>query len=126
MFLSVPLIADWQAIARTPDHHVIENFQCANRKRCQFDYAPGQHVLKNVHNPTQLGVKMKGPYTIECVHINSNLNILLREGITKRINIHRLLPYCYHSTYPCEDTFLEWILFEVFTFTPDLFSPPHI
>jgi hypothetical protein len=32
MFLNVPLIEDWQAIARTCEHHVNENFRCANRK----------------------------------------------------------------------------------------------
>ncbi len=32
MFLNVLLIANWQAIARTREHHVIENFQRANRK----------------------------------------------------------------------------------------------
>ncbi len=37
---------------------------------------------------------MEGPYTIERDHINGNLNILLREGITERINIRRVLPYC--------------------------------
>ncbi len=31
MFLNVPLIADWQAIARTCEHHVNENLQHANR-----------------------------------------------------------------------------------------------
>ncbi len=37
MLLNVPLIADWQAIARTPEHHVNENLQHANRKQRQFD-----------------------------------------------------------------------------------------
>jgi hypothetical protein len=41
MFLNVPLIADWQAYARTCEHHVNENLQHANRKQCQFDYTPG-------------------------------------------------------------------------------------
>ncbi len=45
MFLNVPLIADWQAIARTCEHHVNENLRRANRKRHKFDYAPGQQVL---------------------------------------------------------------------------------
>ncbi len=93
MFLNMPLIADWQAIARTCEHHVSENLQRANRKRRQFDYAQGQHVLKKVHDPTKLGVRMEGPYTIEHIHVNSNLTILLHEGITKHINIHRVLPY---------------------------------
>jgi hypothetical protein len=91
MFLNMPLIADWQAIARTCEHHVNENLQCANRKQCQYDYAPGQQVLKKVHNPTELGVRMEGPYTIERIHINGNLTISLREGITEHINICRVL-----------------------------------
>jgi hypothetical protein len=32
MFLSMPLIVDWQAIARTCEHHVNENLRRANRK----------------------------------------------------------------------------------------------
>ena len=94
MFLNVPLIADWQAIAILCKHHVNENLRCANRKQCQYDYAPGQQVLKKVHNPTKLGVRTEGPYTIEHVHVNGNLTILLRDGITERINIRRVLSYC--------------------------------
>ena len=93
MFLNMLLIADWQAIACTCEHHVNENLRCANRKQQHFDYAPGQQVLKKVHHPTKLGVRTKGPYTIERVHVNGNLTILLREGITECINIHRVLPY---------------------------------
>jgi hypothetical protein len=93
MFLNLLLIADWQAIARNHEHHENENLRCANRKRRQYDYAPGQQVLKKKHNPTKLGVRTEGPYTIERVHINGNLTILLREGITERINIPRVLPY---------------------------------
>ena len=94
MFLNVMLIADWQAIACTCEPYVNENLQCANRKQCQFDYAPGQQVLKRVHNPTKLGVGTDGPYTIEGDHVNGNLTTLLCEGITERINICRVLPYC--------------------------------
>jgi hypothetical protein len=94
MFLSMPLIADWQAIARTCEHHVNENLQPANRKQHQFDYVPEQPVLKKVHNPSSLRVRTKGPYTIERIHVNGNLTILLREGITEHPNIHRLLLYC--------------------------------
>ncbi len=90
----MPLIADWQAIARTCEHHYNSNLLRANRKRHQFDYTPGQQVLKKVHNSTKLGVKMEGPYTIECIHINGNLTILLRERITEHINIRRVLPHC--------------------------------
>jgi hypothetical protein len=94
MFLNVPLIADWQAIARTCEHNVNENLRRANRKQRQFNYALGQQVLKKVHNPTKLGVRKEGPYTIERVHVNGNLTILLCEGITEIINICRVLLYC--------------------------------
>ncbi len=93
MFLNVPLIADWQSIARLREHHVNENLCRANRKHYQFDYAPGQQVLKKVHDPTKLGVRTDGPYTIERVHVNGNLTIILRPGVTERINIRRVLPY---------------------------------
>ncbi len=90
----MPLNADWQAIGRTCEHHVYENLRRANRKQRQYDYAPWQQVLKKVHNPTKLGVRMEGPYTIERIYLNGNLTILLREGITECINIRRVLPYC--------------------------------
>jgi hypothetical protein len=93
MFLNVLLIADWQAIVRTCEHHVNENLRCANRKQRQYDYALGPQALKKVHNPTKLGVRTEGPYTIEHIHVNGNLTILLREGITERSNICRVLPY---------------------------------
>ena len=94
MFLNVLLIADWQAIACSCEHHVNENLQRANRKRYQYDYAPGQLVLKKVHKPTKLGVRTTCLFTIECFHVNGNLTIKLRASVTKRMNIHRVLPYC--------------------------------
>jgi hypothetical protein len=66
------LIADWQAIVCTHEHHVYENLRRANRKQHQYDYAPGQQVLKKMHDPTKLVVRTEGPYTIERVHVNGN------------------------------------------------------
>ena len=94
MFLKVPLIANRQAIACLHEHHVNENLQCANRKQCHYGDTLGQQVLKKVHNPTKLGVRTECPYTIECVHVNRNLTILLLDGITERINIRKVLSYC--------------------------------
>jgi hypothetical protein len=93
MFLNVPLIADWQVIACTREHHVNENLQCTNRKQYQNDYALAQQVLKKAYNPTKLGVRTEGPYTIEHVHVNGNLTMILCEGATECINIYRVLPY---------------------------------
>ena len=43
--------------------------------------------------PTKWGVRMEDPSTIEHVQVNGNLIMLLREGITKCINIRRDLSY---------------------------------
>ncbi len=127
MFLKVPLIADWQAIARTCEHHLNENLQWANRKQRQYDYAPGQQVLKKVHDPTKLGVRTKGPFTIEHVHVNGNLTILLCEGITECINIRRVLPYCWTIPHAPVKTIFSMDCIEVFAFYLwFFFSPPHI
>jgi hypothetical protein len=93
MFLNVPLVADWQTIARKKKQHVNKNLRRANQKRHQYDYATGQQVLKKVHNSTLLGVRTMGPYNIESVHVNGNSTLQLRQGVTERINIHRVLPY---------------------------------
>ncbi len=89
----MPLIAYWQAIARTCEHHVNKDLQFVNTKQHQFDYILGQQVLKKMHNPNKLGVRMEGPYTIKGDHVDGNLTILFREGITERINIRRVLQY---------------------------------
>ena len=106
MFLNVPLIADWQTIARRREHHVNENLRRANARRRHYDYAEGQQVLKKVHDPTKLGVRTSGPFVIKRVHVNGTLTIQLRDGVTERINIRRLLPYRLNldSTAPGEDT----------------------
>lgn len=80
-------------IARKREQHVNENLRRANKKRRRYDYAAGEQVLKKVHNPTSLGVRTNGPYTIERVHVNGTLTIQLRPGVTERINIRRILPY---------------------------------
>ncbi len=58
----------------------------------------------------------EGPCTIECVHLNGNLTILLCEGIAEHINIHWILPYCWPFHIPLWRQFLAWIIFEAFTF----------
>ena len=94
MFLNIPLTADWKAITAQRKQHVNDNLRCANKKQRQYDYASGQKVLKKVHNPTKLGVRTSGPYTIECFHVNGTLTIELHPSVTKRINIRRVIPFC--------------------------------
>ena len=82
MFLNIPLMADWQAIATCREHHVNENLCRANGSD-QYDYAPSQQVLKKVHDPTKLGVRTTGPYIIYCVHVNGNVSIILHPCVTE-------------------------------------------
>jgi hypothetical protein len=127
MFLNVLLIADWQAIACNRDHHVNENLRHANRKRRQFDYTPRQQVLRKVHNPTKLGVRTECPFTIERFHINGDLTILLREGITECINICRVLLYRWTIPHTPVNTIPSIDCIKVFTFTSDpFFSTSHL
>ena len=93
MFLNIPLIANWQAIAKHREQRINEDLRRVNLKRRQHDYCSGQKVLKKVHDPTKLGVRTSGPYPIEPVHVNRTLTIKLRPGVTKRINIRQLVPY---------------------------------
>eukprot|EP00957_Ditylum_brightwellii_P000896 71527-Ditylum_brightwellii.AAC.1 len=93
MFLNIPLIADWKAIIAHHKQHVNDNLRCANKKRLQYDYALDQKVLKKVHKPTKLGLIPSGPCIIKRVHVNGTLSIELCPGVTKRINIRRVIPF---------------------------------
>ena len=75
------------------EHLVNENLRRANLKRRKFDYAVNQKVLKKLHQPTKIGEWYEGPYTIEQVHVNDNVTIQLRPGVTERLNIRRVIPH---------------------------------
>jgi hypothetical protein len=93
MFMNVPLIVDWHTIAQCREQYVNDNLRSTNRKRRQYDYVPGQKVLKKVHGLVKLGVRTTGPYNIEHVHVNGTLTIELHPGITEHINICNFIPY---------------------------------
>ncbi len=76
--------------------------------------------------PTKLGVRIEGPSTIECVHVNGNLIILFRERITERINVCRDLLYRRPFHIPLWRQLLAWVVLRFSLFTSDPFSPPHI
>ena len=59
----------------------------------EYEYQQGQTVLKKRHEWTKLGELWDGPYSIQRVHVNGNVTIQLREGVTERINIRRVKPY---------------------------------
>eukprot|EP00804_Cyclotella_cryptica_P030045 CCRYP_016956-RA/>CCRYP_016956-RA protein AED:0.11 eAED:0.08 QI:0/-1/0/1/-1/0/1/0/89 len=61
MLLNFPLIVDWQAIVQCSNSMSMTTFAVPVGKH---DYAPGQKVLKNGHDPTKLGVRTTGPYNM--------------------------------------------------------------
>ena len=63
------------------------------RKTQDFDDTPNQKVLKKQIKPDTLGARTSGPYTINQVHSNGTITISLREGVTKQINISRVIPF---------------------------------
>jgi transposase InsO family protein len=93
MFLNIPLTADWHLIARHREQLINESLRRQNLKRRTYDYVVGQKVLKKVHEPTKLGERTEGPYTIVTVHVNGTVSIELSPGIIERINIRRIIPY---------------------------------
>ena len=93
MFLNIPFIADWHAITKQREHLVNKNLMHENRKRCRHDYAVDDRVLKKRHNPTILGPPTAGLYRVVQTHVNGTGTIEIRQGVTERINIRRIIPY---------------------------------
>lgn len=89
MLLKMLLLADCQSIACLGKHHVNVNLWHAIRTHFQYDYAPGNKFWRKWTNPMKLGVRTKGPYTIECVHVNGTLTFILHDGVTEWIKICR-------------------------------------
>ena len=93
MFLNIPLIADWHAIAKHRAVLVNMALLHQNQKRWTYDYVAGQKVLKKVHDPTKIGLRTEGPFLVKQVHVNGTITMELREGVSERINIRRVMPY---------------------------------
>ena len=91
MLLNIPLVADWKAITHAREQRVNENLHRENAKRRSYDYEQGQKVLKLVHKPTKLGRRTFGPFTIQRVHVNGNITMELRPGLSERINVRRVI-----------------------------------
>jgi hypothetical protein len=72
MFLNIPLIADWHAITRKPEHLINENLMRENRKQKRYDYVPNQKVLKKRHKLANWARKLVG-LTKYCKHMLTGL-----------------------------------------------------
>ena len=89
VFLNVALVAVFQTIAQ-PMNSMLMTTVKTDRKQCKYDYATGHKALKRVHEPTELGVRSTGHYTIEQAHVNGMLTIELHP-VSLDANI---IPHC--------------------------------
>ena len=94
MLLNVPLIADWKAIQKHREQLVNKALLKSNQKRINYDYRVGQKILKYDNSMVgKLESKTTGPFEISNVYTNGTVTILLRPGISERINVRRTIPY---------------------------------
>ncbi|CAB9507058.1 Retrotransposon protein [Seminavis robusta] len=93
MILNIPLIVDFELLRQRRQALIDRNLLRANAKRIDFDYQPGQPVLKLSDNPKAMELRAHGPYTITRIHTNGPVVIQLDNNVTERINIRRIKPY---------------------------------
>ena len=63
-----------------------------NAQRHTYDYTPNQKILKKVHEPTKLGIRTSGSYTIKNVYVNGTVTMELRPVVSEWINIRHIIP----------------------------------
>ena len=94
MLLNVPLIADWKAVQKHREQLVNKALLKSNQKRIKYDYHVGQKILKyNNSIVGKLELKTTGPFEILHIHTNGMVTLLLRPGISERINVQRTILY---------------------------------
>jgi len=93
MLLNIPLIVDFELMRQRRQALIDKSLIRANAKRIDFDYQPGQLVLKQAPADRKLDQQALGPYPITRIHTNGTVVIRLSPDITERINIRRIKPY---------------------------------
>ncbi len=93
MLPNIPLITNWYAITLKREHLIHESLLHENQKRRQYDYAPQQRILKKHWKPRKLDERTSGPFRVVQTHVNGTVTIELRPGVSKRLNIQRIMPY---------------------------------
>ena len=115
MFLGVPLIANWQILTEKREHLIDKTLHRANMKRRQYNYEINQKIETiTIHKPSKLEKTWMSVQYWK-VYCNGNLTIKLRQNVTERLNIHRVMPYHERETWWIQDysnyeTWGRWIL----------------
>ena len=93
MLLPIPIIADLHRIRQNRQAAIDKNNAIENRKRINHDYCVGDQMMIIVKDPTALGERGKGPFTITQIHANGTVTFLRNSEVFERINIRRIKPY---------------------------------
>ena len=93
MLLNVPTIVDLEQIKARRHAIANRNNLAENSRRRYKNYVVGDEVLIKVNNPTKMGARATGPFTITQVHVNGTVTIQRRPNVTERISIRRVVPY---------------------------------
>ncbi len=93
MFLNRPLITNWHAITQKREHVIHKNLMQENQKRRWYDYLPEQGILKKRWKPCKLDKRTSRLYKVLQTHVNSTVTIELRQRVSERLNIWRVILY---------------------------------
>jgi transposase InsO family protein len=93
MMLNIPLIVDFEIIRQRRQALIDKNLLKANAKRYDFNYQPGQKILKEAPANKKLDLQAEGPYEITKVFTNGSVEIKISPHLSERINIRRIKPY---------------------------------
>ena len=93
MIFNLPLEFDFEAINERRQLRVDADLLRINSKRYSYDYQVGERVLKRKYEYAKLDERWEGPFEVLQVHVNGNVTIQLRDGVSERINIRRVKPY---------------------------------
>jgi transposase InsO family protein len=93
MILNIPLQVDFEIIRQRRQALIDKNLLKANAKRIDYNYQPGQMVLKEAPADKKLDLQAEGPYEITKVFTNGSVEIKISPILSERINIRRIKPY---------------------------------
>jgi len=93
MILNIPLMVDFEIIRQRRQALIDKNLIRANAKRIDYDYQPGQQVLKEAPADKKLDMQAEGPYEITKIFTNGSVEIQVSPNLSERINIRRIKPF---------------------------------
>jgi Reverse transcriptase (RNA-dependent DNA polymerase)./Integrase core domain. len=93
MIFNIPQNINIQDIRNKRQLQININNERENKKRTNYQYEVGQHILIKIDDPTKLQARFQGPYQI--LQINNNGTIIIRknDNTTQTINIRRIRPF---------------------------------